>query len=228
VDESLRPIGKPYPRIHRTSVVRPLSADPWRMSPGFAMVLEKALLEIVDWRSRPPSRDLNDRPMDFDEWLYLLAWSVGEIGFLDRCLVLYRQHAGNVCGSPRTSYTGRLRKLLVEDFASHSGRASVARSYAEFLEQTSRAWLDVDAGLAQQLSAGARYWQRYGDIAERRDGLYTADSFLERLERLSRLVVSNAYRSRETGGLGSLALARDVRELVVPRRGAKSAPARFS
>lgn len=217
VDENLRPIGKRYPALRRTFVAPPLGADPWLIAPGFALVMDKGLLGLADWRSRPLSRDLDGRQMDFDEWFYFLAWSTGEIGFLSRCLVLYRQHGQNVVGSPDVTWANRLRKLLFGDFATHRDRAAVARAYAEFLEGISQAPSDADAGLRQRLSAGAGRWQAYEERARQRDGFYAADSFSKRLRRLWQLaVVARAYRSRESGGLGRLALVRDLRELAAP------------
>ena len=125
VDENLRPIGKRYPAVPRTFVAPPLGADPWLIAPGFALVMDKGLLGLADWRSRPLSRDLDGRQMDFDEWFYFLAWSTGEIGFLSRCLVLYRQHGQNVVGSPDVTWANRLRKLLWADFATHRDRVTV-------------------------------------------------------------------------------------------------------
>jgi glycosyltransferase involved in cell wall biosynthesis len=230
VDESLRPIGKRYPAVRRTFVAPPLGADPWLIAPGFALVMDKGLLGLADWRSRPLSRDLDGRQMDFDEWFYFLAWSTGEIGFLSRCLVLYRQHGRNVVGSPDATWANRLRKLLFADFATHRDRAIVARAYADFLEGISRSPSpDADAGLRQRLSAGASRWQAYEERARQRDAFYAADSFGKRLNRLWQLaVVARAYRSRESGGLGRLALVRDLRELAVRAGESVAEPARRS
>lgn len=216
VDENQRAIGKRYPFVRRTVVAPHLGADPWLAAFGCTLVMDRALLGLADWRLRPPSRDLDGHEMDFDEWFYFLAWSAGPVGFVDRCLVRYRQHAGNVCGAPDLTWTSRLRKLVVEDFATHRGRAAVARSYAEFLEETGRELSEVDPDLGGRLLAAARRWSEYRDRAEQRDGFYAAGSFVERLRRLWRLAMSSGYRSRESGGLGRLALARDLRELALP------------
>lgn len=226
VDDRLQPLGRPYPPVSDTCVVPPLAADPWRMAPGFAIVMDRALLDLADWRSRPPSRDLNGQQMDFDEWFYFLAWSVGAIGFIDRCLVLYRQHEDNVSGAPAGGVRHKLRKLATDDFATHAGRASVAEAYASFLDATSRAWLPVDAELGGRLAAAADYWRTYEELARRRDLLYDDGGFEKRLKRLYGLVVHRAYRRRSAGGLGGLALARDVRELIRPGRAANPPPAR--
>jgi glycosyltransferase involved in cell wall biosynthesis len=225
VDERLRPIGKPYPPVSATCVTPPLGADPWRMSPGFAIVLDRTLLDVADWRSRPPSRDLTGRAMDFDEWFYILAWSAGEIGFVDRSLVLYRQHGANVSGAPAQHWPTRLRKLLKEDFATHRRRASVAAAYAAFFDETSRSWSASDPQLERRLAAAAEYWRTYELLSRERDSLYVHDTFVARLRHLYGLVAAGAYRRRDHGGLGRLALVRDVRELIRPSHGANPAAA---
>jgi glycosyltransferase involved in cell wall biosynthesis len=216
VDEDLRPVGSPYPPISGTGIAPPLGADPWRMAPGFAVVADRALLDIADWRNRPASRDLNGQPMDFDEWLYFLAWAVGDVGFIDACLVLYRQHGANVFGAPLPAWRDRVEKLLHGDFATAAGRAHVARAYADCLEQASRKAPGED--VRGRLLAAARFWRSYELLARRREALYEADGFGSRLRSIGQLVAVRAYRGRQAGGMGRLALLRDLRELVRPGR----------
>ena len=218
VDEELRPIGKQYPRVRKTHVAPHLGADPWLIAHGMALVFDKSLLALADWHSRPPTRDLDDRPMDFDEWFYFLAWSTGPVGFLDRSLVLYRQHGRNVVGSPDRTWDHRLRKVLFADFATHRGRAAAANAYAEFLERLAEARPQSDVELRERLSAGASRWRSYEELCRRRDGFYAAGSGSERLRRMWPMLRAGAFRSRGSGGLGLLALARDLRELAFPAR----------
>jgi rhamnosyltransferase len=226
VDENLRPNGKPFPSVPRRAVAPPRSPDPWLIAPGFALVMDRALLDLADWRSRPPSRDLHGRQMDFDEWFYFLAWSAGDVGFISRRLVLYRQHGANAFGAPARSWEVRLRKLVNEDFATHAGRAAAAGAYAAFLDEQSGSWAARDAELSDRLAEAARFWRSHEKLSRRRDGFYAAPSFPERVSRFRRLVASGAYRERPSGGFGRLALLRDARELVLPGRGGSSATRR--
>ncbi len=47
-----------------------------------------------------------------DEWLAIMAAAVGDIARIDEPLVLYRQHAGNQLGMPRTSPWRDVRRVL--------------------------------------------------------------------------------------------------------------------
>ena len=221
VDEDLRPAGGPYPPVTETRVVSPLAANPWLAAPGFALVFDRSLLGLADWDQRPPSRDLDGRAMDFDEWIYWLAWAVGEIGFVRDRLVQYRQHGNNLFGAPVPGWRVRLRALATEDFATAVGRAAAAQAYAEVLERAAGA----NDAVRARLLAGARYWRAYEELSRRRDGLYEARSVGVRLRRVCRLIAARAYRSRESGGLGRSALIRDLREVVLPRRGAAAVSA---
>jgi hypothetical protein len=185
-------------------------------------VFDVKLLRLADWRRRPPSRDLDGHMMDFDEWVYFLAWAVGEIGFISDCLVQYRQHGRNLFGAPTVGWRARLQTLLEDDFATHVGRTTTARSYGEFLEQAHTQGQTAEE-VRTQLSAGARYWRAYEQLSRRRDTLYEAETVTKRLHEFWGLMASRAYRGRRRGGLGRSALIRDVRELMLPRRGTEGA-----
>ena len=218
VDEDLRHRGKAYPDIRETRVLRAPDANAWQMTPGFAMVCDRSLLEVADWRERPPSRDLNGSQMDFDEWLYFVAWATGDVGFVADRLVMYRQHDSNYCGAPDRGIRVRLHKLLNEDFATHVGRREVARAYAEFLEEDSSVPGLHVPDVIGQISAGARYWRAYEAACAERDAFYEASRWSDRVRRFAALVERGAYRGPRRAGFGYLGLARDVRELVLPRR----------
>ncbi len=54
---------------------------------------------------------------------------------------------------------------------------------------------------------------------------FPARIFRNELRRVCRLIAARAYRSRESGGLGRSALIRDLREVVLSRRGAATVSA---
>ena len=223
VDSSLQPLGGRYPAVSATRVVPARKLDPWAASPGFAMVFDKELLEVAPWENRPPSRDLDGHQMDFDEWIFLLGWTMGDVGLLDACLAQYRQHGSNLFGAPGRRLSTTVRKLLGNDFATQVGRTTFATATARYLDEAAA---NMTPGEARtRLAAAAGYWRDYAQLSRRRDSFYDGQGFLRRLQELFPLVVSRAYRGGEAGGLGRLALARDLRELLLPRRGRSSAVA---
>ena len=73
--------------------------------PGCSMLFNRALLA----RARPIPRDFHMH----DWWLILTAAAFGDVGFVDRPLIKYRQHATNVFGAVerRSSWTTKLSKI---------------------------------------------------------------------------------------------------------------------
>jgi glycosyltransferase involved in cell wall biosynthesis len=223
VDSGLQPLGGRYPAIPATRVVPARKLDPWAASPGFAMVFDKELLEVAPWENRPPSRDLDGHQMDFDEWIFLLGWTMGDVGLLDACLAQYRQHGSNLFGAPGRRVPATLRRFFVGDFATQVGRTTFASATAHYLDESAA---KVPPGEARtRLAAAAGYWRDYEQLSRRRDSLYDGGGFLRRLQGLLTLVLSRAYRGGEDGGLGRVALARDLRELLLSGGGRSSAPA---
>ncbi len=216
VDPELQPVGGRYPDVPATRVVPALGVDPWGPSPGFALVFDKRLLELADWETRPPSRDLDGHLMDFDEWIFLLGWAVGGLGMIDACLVQYRQHGSNLFGAPGRRLPALVRKLLSEEFATQAGRTAFASATAGYLDEASAKAASGET--RERVGPAARYWHDYERLSRQRDALYDGRGFIRRVHGLIPLVRERAYRAEEAGGLGRLALVRDVRELLLPRR----------
>jgi hypothetical protein len=180
------------------------------------MVFDAGLLRRYDWRGRPPSRDLEgvDHLMGHDEWIYFLAWAEGQVGFISEPLALYRQHEANLLGVPGRSLPHQISKALSKPFALQAGRTDAVRRYAVYLT-------DAAAGgeeeRARALRQAAAYFQRFERLSRERDGLYDGRGVVGRVTRLGSLAVRRAYRPRERGGLGGIALLRDVRQAVLGR-----------
>jgi len=198
-----------YPRIPGHGTAPPLDADPWLLVPGVAVVFDARLLEVFDWRERPPSRDLDDLQhlMDHDEWIYLLGWNAEALAFVDRPLVRYRQHAANLYGAPTRGWRHRISRLLHADFATQRNRTAVARALEDYARRSH------DAPLHAATDAAADYWHAYRVLSERRDVIHAERRRLRRARRIARLIAQRGYTRRV--GLGRIALLRDLRDLVV-------------
>ena len=216
VDDRLRRSAPDYPSFRETKLVPRQRADPWYSPPGFAMVFDAGLLRRYDWRSRPPSRDLDgaDHLMDHDEWIYFLAWAEGQVGFISEPLALYRQHEANVLGAPARHLLHQISKALSKPFAPQAGRSEAAHGYAAYLTEAAAG---AGGAKAQALREAAAYFQRFERLSRQRDGLYDGRGVVGRVTRLGSLAAGRGYRSRERGGLGGIAFLRDVRQAVLGR-----------
>lgn len=96
VDQNLRPLA---PSFMAFQGIRHVDREPLRVLlaqnfvTGCSCLFNRRLLELAT--PVPPEAQMHDW------WLALLAAAVGRIGFVDRPLVRYRQHAGNQVGAKR-------------------------------------------------------------------------------------------------------------------------------
>jgi glycosyltransferase involved in cell wall biosynthesis len=210
VDAHLRPLNGNYPAIPAVE-----SADAWMLVPGVAMVIDAQLARTFDWRARPPSRDLDalDHLMDHDEWFYFLGFNSETLIFVDRPLVKYRQHQSNVVGAPVRTVREKIRRALQEDFATRTNRTAAVRAYAASA-------VAQRTGAPPATPGAIAYWRRYLAYSEARDLIYAGSSRLVRAHALAQLAWRRGYQATRRGGLGRLALLRDLRDLLIVSRAA--------
>jgi rhamnosyltransferase len=144
-----------YPRLE-TRVWKPNANDPFATLPGFAMVLRRDLITLVDSKLRP------SRLHGHDHWLWFLAVCSARVVTIAAPLALYRQHGGNVFGAPRQ----RSLAKRVESVATTLG-------YDEFS--------DAELMAANLLSMAAEEWPRLSEQLRRSARLLTFRSRLHRL-----------------------------------------------
>lgn len=84
-----------YPHFSNTEILNLDTCNPFANRPGFAMVIRRELLCLVDHRQRPAAI------YSHDHWLWFLAASSGQVATIADNLMLYRQHRGNVFGAPQ-------------------------------------------------------------------------------------------------------------------------------
>lgn len=214
VDENLSEQGDVFPRIRADRVTPALATDPWLGVPGMAMVFDRSLLDVADWRRRPPSHDLDGRPVRHDEWIYGLARALGSIAWISRPLSLYRQHVRNVTGAPsealvKTAFrTGR---------SYYTARREQARGWASLLEEGAER---EQAERREALRSAAASYRALAERLESRLAVYDpSQSTISRARRVARLAGRGAYRSRRRGGFGLRGLARDAAMVALRRTG---------
>jgi glycosyltransferase involved in cell wall biosynthesis len=214
VDEWLRPTGELFPHVRRTQIAPALSSDPWLAVRGMSMVVDARVVRLAAAEARPPSHYLEGATMHHDEWLYVLASSLGAVAFLAEPLALYRQHGSNLTRIPK-------RLSVVRDFATtgwsyYGRRRDQARALERILrESRTRSAGDEWEGGAQR---AALAFGLLADRLERRLSVYEPGvGFVVRARRLLQLARRGDYA--RGAGFGAGALARDALMIALGRTG---------
>ena len=210
VDAKLQPVGRRYPDHRRTVVRRACEVDPWLAVPGMAMVFRTSVLEAVERHAIERPREAGGLPMDHDDWIYMVAGSLGRVVFLAEDLTLYRQHGGSYMGAPE----GGQREHV--DRALRLGSADFLRQ-AEMFRSRQALWSRVatdEAGdvRTKQAAARAAEWCRALAVLQTARAAVRDEAVgrTRRLRRLLRLLAAGGYRPRTRTGLGLRAMAADV------------------
>jgi glycosyltransferase involved in cell wall biosynthesis len=216
IDHDGRPTGGSFPDRGRTRLVRRLGLDPWTPAYGLTIVVRRKIVDLATRLERPLSFDLDGSAMDHDEWVAFLARSLFDVAILDEDLVDYRRHATNVIGPPVGGRVARIQtrvRLGATDYRRHE---ALYRDFRRF-------WTAVAADPGVDTDACRAAADRYGMLqtaaALAADARRDDRSRLGQLQSLGRLAIGGTYRRRASGGLGPIALARDVMAAALGVRG---------
>jgi glycosyltransferase involved in cell wall biosynthesis len=129
VDEALNVINESFIRMQRLDSLRYPSFGQLltqNVAPGCTMIMNRALLKAA--------LPIPAQAAMHDWWLMLVAAAIGEIGFVAKPTVAYRQHGSNVIGAKRfrildapsrlASYRSRLRQAQLQ-------AGEIARRYSD-------------------------------------------------------------------------------------------------
>lgn len=198
VNEDLEPMRTPRRERARMRKCRErLTIDPLRSRAAVCQVHRRAVLEIAPFTERPASLR-SPYEMDYDEWVHLIAVSVGSFVFIPEALVLYRRHSGAMTAgsAPRPAVpraqAQRNSAKTIAGYAQHvADAASRGGPYRESL-----------AAAAERLSIRSARWNRRAD----RTGAHMP----RRLLLTARAAVAGEYGRPCRGGLGARALLGDL------------------
>jgi glycosyltransferase involved in cell wall biosynthesis len=193
--------GKLHPNFPRTKVWEAGEFDPFSGVPGYAIVIRRDLLDLVDNTVRPM------RLKSHDNWSWLLASSAGRVVTLAEVLVLYRQHGANVFGVPsRLTLAAAIRASTgVHEFIEEADSESFS---ARTLEAAAR----QDPNRATALLHSARKLRYRSTLHWIRTSMYgERSSFFARAAKFSRLALMGGYfPDRSRARLGPKCGAKDV------------------
>jgi hypothetical protein len=74
----------------------PLCRTPFDLAPGFTQVFRRSLLLLSDLREATVDYWGPGAPLAHDQWIYILASSLGKVCYLSETLADYRQHENNL------------------------------------------------------------------------------------------------------------------------------------
>lgn len=207
IDETGEPIGRSFPDFGSTRLVHPLGQDPWTPPYGLMTVVTREIVELAIRLPPPLSFDLDGHPMNHDEWMAFLARSLFDVLVVNEDLVDYRQHPSNVIGPPVGGPIERVVSRLrfgAGDYRRH------AHLYGDFR----RFWESVAEDPALDAAACRVAATRYGLMESAANAAAEARrrgrSRLRQVPAIAALAMRGLYRSRASGGLGTMAFARDI------------------
>jgi glycosyltransferase involved in cell wall biosynthesis len=199
-------IGTLASRAASRPILLPLSSGPfWPYALGFSQVFRRSLLSLSDlW---PKSRDVYDpdEPVGHDQWFFFLASVLGKIAYLEQRLVDYTQHEHNTYGWRPTSLRQSLLKHFRDRSDEYSQYARAARN-REFILETLKTRFQNE--WSNRAAAGADYYRKIAWLLERRNAVYTANNFSERIAAFHDVRNGGGYTS--ILGLGRKSLLADI------------------
>ena len=203
-------VGKRFPSYQETKVASPGEIDPFALTPGFAMVFQRGLLELTDNNDRPGclfGLD-NGSVMAHDAWIWLLGTCTGQVATLSEVLALYRQHGSNTVGAPKLRSLSRTMKLA-------AGAVNYQRLAAfewKCTEVLSRLAKTASPRFMHERKRFTEQWSGLALMHAARAEMYNADaSFYKRAKQFMAILASGGYSSgRSEGRLGSRAAFKDL------------------
>ena len=97
--------GRLYDQMRPSSVSGPLCRSPFYLPPGFTQVFRRSLLVLSELREATVDYWGPGAALAHDQWIYILASSLGKVSYVKETLADYRQHESNLYGAQSTSQT---------------------------------------------------------------------------------------------------------------------------
>jgi glycosyltransferase involved in cell wall biosynthesis len=212
-DADLRPTRRSYPDIRHDHLEPPLAGDPWRAVRGMSMAFAAELIRAADPARRPRSHYV-DGLMHHDEWIYVLARALGTTSHVSEPLAVYRQHATNVTGAPRSAE--RVPQLVSIGATYYARRRQQAFELASVLYEIA----DRNDQRRERARVAAHWYLDQAAALGLRLSVYDREATAaQRLRRLLGLVRAGAYGSRAHGGFGVRGVLRDATMIALRRTG---------
>jgi len=174
--------GNQCPAYSVTRLWEPRLIDPFAFALGFATIINRELLRLVDYRSRPASFRGHDR------WLWFLAAGSGKIATISDDLAFYRQHGNNLFGVSSATVADRAKDIIrTTDYNALAEREQECSSILRNAAQHAPAF-------ANRLRESADMLDLRAQLHRSRHRIYSRESgFLRRAAAFSRILLVGGY-----------------------------------
>ena len=174
---------------------------------GFTEVFRRVILKFSDfWNISSDPHDMT-APMAHDQWVFFIASVFGNIVYIDKSLVSYRQHDSNLFGWHRPSHIlYDFPYLLFNPTCTLYSLQHAAEQCAEILEKASCNLTEV---WHQRATIGATQYRFLANDYGSRKSLYADPTLVKRVKAFYRIMSTGGYRPKRSWGLGRRALMRD-------------------
>jgi hypothetical protein len=170
-----------------------LTLPPWHLGYGYALAFRRDLLAALPYWAGLKDAYHADQPMGHDLFVFMVASTLGSIGYIDECLVQYRQHAGQTIGTAGREAPGfvqRWRYRLEDRRGTYTHLAGVAAANAGVFAALSQ---DPAArALQARARAGEKAWQSLSMLYRVRADAVGGSAF-RRMRAWLRLRAAGAY-----------------------------------
>lgn len=182
--------------------------SPWYCCLGLTMVFRRSLMRFDQAWALSLDQNVEHERLAHDQWIYLLAFSLGRVVYLRQCLLDYHQHGGNTVGWGRQfSRWQRIAFRLANraPIYAHCALAAVAnaRAMRAVAAASDGSWRRCAEQAAEQLD---ELGQIYGTRAE----LYRARSLPRRAGHFLRLNRAHSYDGRAAWTLSVRGFLKDL------------------
>jgi hypothetical protein len=185
--------GPLYGDARSSGVSGPLCRNPFDMAPGFTQVFRRSLLLLSDLRDATVDYWEPGVALAHDQWIYILASSLGKVCYLTDTLADYRQHEHNLFGKRsvrRSRWADTMTRLTrISDYG-HLETAfdAIARAFS-----TATAY-PIGEELARRAAAAAARYRELSEAYGDRRQAHGAASLTARAAAWMRLRRRGRYR----------------------------------
>lgn len=209
VNEDLSPTGRRFPDFKNDALImRGSHFGFWQMH-GFALIFKKDLVIPYKCTKRPHSMlPPYNREISHDQWICLLANSVGDVAYISTSMAYYRRHAAAITGPQfETTFSTKIRHSLAVGAEDYQYQSSAASDSAKVLREICR--LEESKIKKNRLLVAAQSFEALSNILNLRWQLYAARNLLEKCKILFVLARRKGYFGSKFFSLGMLAFLKD-------------------